>query len=374
MIIETQKLKEISSTILSAIDSSELSTLTESLELYTEDNELKLNVTNGEYFLSLYLDIITQESFHATVNANLFLKLIAATTVENIELTVSETYLEIKGNGIYKLPLIFDDGHLFTLPQIALDNPTLSMNISGEILNSIYTFNSKQLQIGAIAKPVQRMYYVDEHGCITFTTGACVNSFTLEKPVKLLLNNRLVKLFKLFKNNMTTFTLSYDEVSSVLQTRVRFEMPNLILTAITTADSALINSVPTAAIRGRAEFAYPYKLYLSKDELLGSINRLLLFSAGFGDAKNLKPYATFKLRDNKLYILDIKENNKESLTLSSDSFSSDEYTMMLDLLELKTILDSINQPNITFRFGNHQAVVIDNLNISNILPECRNYE
>ena len=26
------------------------------------------------------------------------------------------------------------------------------------------------------------VFYVDETGCITFTTGACVNNFTLEKP------------------------------------------------------------------------------------------------------------------------------------------------------------------------------------------------
>ena len=49
--------------------------------------------------------------------------------------------------------------------------------------------------MGVVSNPIQRLYYMDERGAVTFTSGACINNFTLEKPVKILLNNKLVKLF-----------------------------------------------------------------------------------------------------------------------------------------------------------------------------------
>ena len=77
---------------------------------------------------------------------------------------------------------------------------------------------------------------MDEKGAITFTNGACVNSFTLEQPVKLLFNNRLVKLFKLFKDESVKFTIGYDPISDdIIQTKVRFATSDIIITAILVA-------------------------------------------------------------------------------------------------------------------------------------------
>lgn len=179
--LKTNDFKEVANLILSATDSSELSTLTETLELKTEGNTLYLNTTNKEYYSSVAFELDNPESFHATVNANLFLKLIAALTTETLELSLTDQYVIIKANGVYKIPLMFEDDHLMDVPVISIENKTVEMNISGEILNSILIYNSKQLNLGSIKKPVQKMYYLDQSGCITFTSGATVNNFTLEK-------------------------------------------------------------------------------------------------------------------------------------------------------------------------------------------------
>ena len=86
---------------------------------------------------------------------------------------------------------------------------------------SLYNYNTKQLNIGSVAKPVQKMFYIDNEGCITFTSGACVNNFTLEKPIRVLLNSRLVNLFKLFKDELVQFNLGYDPLSeTIIQTNI----------------------------------------------------------------------------------------------------------------------------------------------------------
>lgn len=372
MIIKTKDFKEVCSTILSAIDSNELSTLTETLELESKNKVLKLSVTNGEYFVTVNFNLDSEEELHASVNANLFLKLINAVTSEDITLTMKDNYLEVKANGTYKIPYIYEDDKMLTLPEITISNPTLDMKVSGDVLGSILDYNSKELLRGTISRPVQKMYYVDEKGCLTFTTGACVNYFELEKPIKVLFNNRLVKLFKLFKNKMTNFTLGYDTIDETLtQTKVQFKTDNITLTAITGCTDDLLKSVPVSAIRGRAEFEYPYNVVLSTIELEDAVNRLLLFSAGYGNIKNLKPYSQFVFNNNQVTIYDSNKENSEILTFKNSTSVNEEYTMTLDLADLKLILDTISDDYITLSFGNHQAAVIKRQSISNIVPECR---
>lgn len=372
MIIETKKFKEACATILGAIDNSELSTLKETLELKTEGKNLFLNVTNGEYFASVKFPMDHEEPFHAAVNASLFLKLVAAVTSSDIEMEVKDTYVLLKANGTYKISLITDENGLFKLPEIAIHNPTLDMKISGDILQSILNYNSKELLRGTVSRPVQKMFYVDQEGCITFTTGACVNSFALEKPVKVLFNSRLVKLFKLFKNEMVDFTLGYDAVNEELtQTKVRFETDTVTLTAVTGCNDDLLNSVPVGAIRGRAQATYDNNVVLNRREFLDAINRLLLFSAGYGVSKNLKPYSGFVCEGNTLTISDANKENQEVITFKNDTKVDHAYSMTLDLADLKLILENIPDAYITMAFGNHQAVVIKRPSVSNVIPEVK---
>lgn len=372
MILSTKTFKELCSTVLSATDSSELSALTETLELKTSGKTLLLNVTNREYYCSVKFELDHEEEFHATVNANLFLKLIAAVTTETIEITVHDTYVNVKANGNYKIPLIFDNDKLMEVPEITIQNKTTEMNIGGDILQSILNYNSKELLKGTIAKPVQKMFYVDEKGCITFTSGACVNSFTLEKPIKILLKSKLVKLFKLFKDSAVKFTLGYDPISNtMIQTKVMFENPTIKLTAITECDSSLLNSVPVAAIRGRAEFAYPHSVVLSRVALMEAINRLLLFSAGYGTKQNLKPYSLFEFKSGSVTVYDSNKENTETLKYQNGSNVTQEYSMTLDLVDFKTVLDGCTDDYVTLSFGNHQAAVLKRSNIVNICAECK---
>ena len=234
MILRIDALKEICSKILTAVDDSELSLVTETLQLKTVGNELRLAVTNKEYYAEVKMELTGDvEDFHATVNAKLFLKLISQITTETISFTLADNSLVIKGNGTYKLPLIFEGDALLELPKIEIGNPTVNMNIDSSVLLSILQYNSKEISKGSVVKPVQKLYYVDDKGAITFTTGACVNNFTLEKPVSILLNNRLVKLFKLFNNGNVNFTLGFDALSDdIIQTKVKFENKDISITAI----------------------------------------------------------------------------------------------------------------------------------------------
>lgn len=373
MIIRIEEIQNACSKILTAVDSNTVSAVTETLQLSTEGKNLYISVTNKEYFARVKLEMAEPVDFKATVNANLFLKLVSQITTETIELSVEESTLIIKGNGTYKLPLIFDGDKLMELPEIVIHNPTVNFKIDSNILLSILQFNSKELSKGIISRPIQKLYYVDEHGALTFTTGACVNSFELQQPVKLLLNDRLVKLFKLFKGEQVDFTLGYDTISEdTIQTKVRFESDDIIITAVLSCDDNMLESFPVNAVRGRANSDYPYSVNVNREQIIQTINRLLLFTSANGAKDIINPFSTFEFKKDSMIVWDTNHENYEEVFYSNTTCSvDDKYVAILDLKDLKTTLENCTEQYVVLHFGDSQAVVIARGNVKNVIPECR---
>ena len=374
MIIKTKKLQEVCSKILPAVESSDLASILDTLQLKTVDKVLCLSVTNKEYYVEVKLDITDEVDFNATVSANLFLKLVSQITAEDIELTVTERTLNVKANGSYKLPLIFEGEKLMELPVIEINNVVKNFDISSSILNSILDYNTKELDKGTISRPVQKLFYVDEKGAITFTTGACVNSFELSEPVRILLNKRLVKLFKLFKDCSVKFTLAYDAVpgsEDIIQTKVKFEAADITITSILSCDDSMLSQVPVTNIRNRADNLYPHSVVLSKSDLMATLGRLVLFTSD-NTRNNLKPYIHFNFGPESVEVSDIEKENKEVIKyLNKESGIDESYEATLDIVDLKLTLDTCVEPSITLSFGDGNAFVLSRGSIKNVIPEVR---
>jgi len=366
MILESKAFIKACQYILAAIDNKNVSLFTETLELRTEDNKLKLNVTNREYYVSVAFQPQTYEELKAAVNAKLFLSLVSKITSPTIELKAEDKFIKIKGNGDYKLPMIYNNGELMNLPEITITNVTNNMTINSNILQSILTYNSKELQRGTIVKPVQNYYYIDEHGAITFTSGACVNSFELEKPIKMLLTDKVVKLFKLFKgDSAVNFSIGQDPVTEdLIQTKVKFETDDIILTA-KLSDSSLISSVPVDAIRGMATKDYLYSVVIHKDELLQTLGRLMLFN---DDSKN---YGKFKFTKDSVTISDWSSDNSEVVKYQNECPNLENYEALLNTDNLSLIISGCESDYVTLCFGDNKAFSCKQPTVTDIIPQLR---
>lgn len=372
MIIKTELLQKVSKQIAEAVEKTQLAIGTgDKLELLAKGKTLLLNVTNDEYYVTINIALDVEDSLHAIVDAKLFLNLINNITTDQIELLTDDASLSIKGNGKYKIPLVYDDfGDLLNLTEIKVANPTLEFDIGGDILNSILTFNTKELLKGNITKPTQRMFFIDNEGCITYTNGACVNTFTLQKPVKLLLNERIVKLFKLFnKTDVVHFTQGGDEENGLLITKIKLESENVKVVAKITHEDALFNEIPIKAIRGRAFSSYAHSINLDRELTLKAINRLLLFK----DYQTLKYQSTagkFTFTQNGVSIADATSTNIEKLEYVGSSLEEETtYECGLDLQVLKVTLESTQESFVTIKFGDHRGITVSYSTIVNVIPE-----
>lgn len=370
MILRTKDVQEAASTILLAVDKTAAD-----LEIATHDEALYLSVTNREYYVSVKLPIEAAEQFRAVVDASLFLNLVSEISEETFELNVSGSLVELKsGKSKYKLAMVYENDNLMELPKIEINNVTVSMPISKDILSSILLVNGKEIQKGKSYDKItelQKLYFVDETGCFTFTNSACMNSFTLEKPIKLLLNDRVVKLFKLFKSNaMLAFGYDQDEHSQV-RAKVAIKTDNVYLAAYINCDDILLRKIqgPYDATKRFVTEHLPNSLVVSANDLSSAINRLTLFRKnGISKANMAMIPVTVKATADTLQITDTV-GNVESITIENESIVDGEYEMGLNLADLKMIVDGYKDEHITLNCGNHRSVVITKENVSHVIPE-----
>jgi DNA polymerase III sliding clamp (beta) subunit (PCNA family) len=376
MIIKTKDFKEAANKILLAAD---LDTNAANLELVARNSSLYLNVTNKEYYVAVKFPLETEETFRAVVDASLFLSLVSGFTTDTFSLTIKDnTVILGAGKSKYKVAMIYENENLMTLPIIAIQNKTVEMSISNDILMSILNVNSKELLKTKYldVSELNKLYYIDESGCFTFTNGSCLNSFTLEKPVKLLLNDRIVRLFKLFKDDVK-FSLGQDPtINGSIQTKMVMETADTYLAAVITCDETLIAKVqhPCEATKRYLTESYDHKLVLSKADLSAAINRLMSFtknSKATSEKVNMAYLPTAISIENGELVIKDKFENYETVAIANESYSTGDYEMFVNLYDIKLVLDSCTTDHITLNCGNHRSIVVTRGTVANLIPEVR---
>lgn len=379
MILKTKNFQEAANKILVAVG---LDKAAANLELAAKDTALYLRVTNREYYCAVKFELETPTEFRAVVDANLFLNLISGINTEEFELKINDTNVVVKaGKSNYKLAMIYENDQLMKLPIIKLDKDqvTVDMSITNDILMSILNVNGKEIQKAKKldVNELQRYYYVDETGCFTFTTGACVNAFTLEKPIKLLLTDKVVKLFKLFS---TDVWMSYGHnvnADSSLQPIVVFQTEDIYVATRLLNDETCIQKIkaPCDAMKNLVKETYDHNLVLSATDLSAAIARLLMFYKNSSAKADLSFVpAVVNFTDTELTISDLSGDNKEVITIENGSVTPGGYSMGVNLIDLKSVLDSCKNEHITMNCGNKKSIIINRGTISNVIAETRTKE
>jgi hypothetical protein len=81
--------------------------------------------------------------------------------------------------------------------------------------------------------------------------------------------------------------------------------------------------------------------------------------------------ATVEITSNEMTISDATGDNSEVITIENGSAVDGTYTMGINLIDLKSVLDSCKNEHITMNCGNHKSVIINRGPISNVVAEAR---
>ena len=379
MILKTKTFQEAANKILVAVG---LDKANANLELAAKDDALFLRVTNREQYAAVKFELEQPTEFRAVVDATLFLNLISGINTEEFELTINDTNINVKaGKSSYKLAMIYENDKLMELPIIKLEpnEVTVSMSVAHDILMSILNVNAREIQKAKKldVNELQRYYYIDETGCFTFTTGACVNAFTLEKPIKLLLTDKVVKLFKLFNTDVwMTYGHNVNSDGS-LQPIVAFQTEDVYVATRLLNDETCIHKIkaPCDAMKNLIKEVYDHNLVLSASDLSAAIARLLMFHKNSSAKADLSFVpAVVNFTNTELTISDMTGDNHEAITIENGSSTAGGYSMGVNLIDLKAVLDSCKNEHITVNCGNRKSIIINRGTISNVIAETRTKE
>ena len=121
--------------------------------------------------------------------------------------------------------------------------------------------------------------------------------------------------------------------------------------------------------------AYDHNLVLSASDLSAAIGRLLMFYKN----SNAKADLSFvpgvvDFTETELTISDVSGDNREVITIENGSTTPGSYSMGVNLIDLKSVLDSCKNEHITMNCGNKKSIIINRGTISNVIAETRTKE
>ena len=128
-------------------------------------------------------------------------------------------------------------------------------------------------------------------------------------------------------------------------------------------------------MKALANETYDHNLVLSSTDLSAAIGRLLMFHKNSNAKADLSFVpAVVEFTSTDLTISDTSGDNKEVITVENGSSTPGSYSMGVNLIDLKAVLDSCKNEHITMNCGNHKSIIINRGTISNVIAETRTKE
>ena len=315
---------------------SKLLEITNYYELDFSVEGISLRATDGVNFITINHPTKCDEDMSVIVKADQFSKLINKTTKDTVGLKLMDNYLEVKGNGTYKVEIVSDEVY-----------PKLDIDADKEFMLT-YTTLSSAIIDGAKAKStssndgVLYSYLLRDNQLIT-ADAIKVYSTELDgeylDDIELLIPPTLANLLQSIDTEKVIFIVNKD------CTLLRAVGQNVTITgALQEGASEYPNVMPLLNSK------YPYTCEVNVKEVLQAVDRLNLFLG---------------LYDKGIIDLVFSDSNM-TIATSSKSVETIEYTKPIDLSEpfvisvngvyLKDLFSAVEEPNVTIEFGTEETI------------------
>lgn len=315
---------------------SKLLEITNYYELDFSVEGISLRATDGVNFITVNHPTKCDEDMSVIVKADQFSKLINKTTKDTVGLKLMDNYLEVKGNGTYKVEIVSDEVY-----------PTLDIDADKEFMIT-YTTLSNAIVDGAKAKStssndgVLYSYLLRDNQLIT-ADAIKVYSTELDgeylDDMELLIPPTLANLLQSIDTEKVIFTVNKD------CTLLRVIGQNVIITgALQEGAAEYPNVLPLLNSK------YPYTCEVDVKKVLQALDRLNLF---------VSPY------DRGIIDL-VFTNTNMTISTASKSLEAIEYTKGIDLPDpfiisvdggyLKDLFSAVDEPNVKIQFGTEETI------------------
>ena len=340
MKVAAGRIKDAVNKVIKGAGFNNLIPITSLLGIELVDGKLSFYTTDMTNNLVVSVDKVAGDDIDVVVDADIFSKLIAKTTSEEVEMTVDEDTLLVKGNGKYKVPLISDESGLVTFPKPDIDVDSDPVKVKLTSIMNAYNINKNALA-KTLEQPELTAYYCGDRVISTDGTVITFNDFKLMDTDPILVPAQMMLLLTLMDNE--------DIKCYINGTSICFMTDNMTVEG-TLADG--IEDYPVEAITAYLDETFNSNCKVPKEVLLSVLDRLSLFIEPYD--KN-GAYFTFGRRG--INVHSMKDSSTETINyVESKDFS--EFTCLVDIPLLKSQLDAIPEDTVQIFYGNENAIML----------------
>ena len=352
MKIKTEILQKIVSKAIQGSSNNKMIPLTSLIGIEYSDSKLNLITTDGSNQLKITqnIEVPTEDDyeFYTIVNAETFSKLVGKTTKEYIELENKENYLEVKGNGTYKLEIaINEEGEMVRFPDIPkldVEPYSIDTKLLQEAIKVAKASVAKTMEI-----PCLTGYYISDTTIATDRQLVCKLNYGLSKE-PLLISNEMAELLLLVEeetinvmhkdNNLILFNHDFTIFGKELEGKELY---------------------PVQQIEGLLKQSYNNSVNINKQDLLNVLDRMSLF---VGDYDKNGVYLDFT--PDGLEITSQKSNAKEVIVFPGTN-QIEGFNCLIDIEMLKAQVETVSTDTVTIKFGQEKFIAIIDGNAIHII-------
>lgn len=327
--VQTVELKSVCNKFSNIIKLNPIRPVTDLVELYCRDGVLRMGSTDNITRIVATLD--NEIDFgNVVVSLSQLTKLARLTTKDEIKLTKKEDYLEFKGNGKYKLPILLDEmGNKLSLN---LYMPPLKdgKEYKHSDLADLLTRDNITLYTGDMNECLNRFYCYKDY--VVTTDGISIGAVKSTLPVDELYPSTVEQLVNLEDD----FTFSEVEEGY----RVSSDNIDMFIMIYKTHDFPIDSVKPFI----EHDSLFTVSFNTSKNDFLGALKRIAVFNKCIGI-----PAVNLTFSNNCVNICNTDNTAEESIECKSNSTENISITVSTDSLIL---LSRKMESNFSVRLGN----------------------
>lgn len=347
--INTVRFQDMVSRVAKGASENKLLPITSMMEIKLNEGDLTLTTTDTLNTLRVIEHKVEGEDLYAVVPVEIFSKLIAKTTSEKIQITVTESAVDVKGNGTYQIPMPMDEDGVVQFPEPVFDTTKAEEHkINLTSIKNIIAINGASLS-KTLEVPCLCGYYLGENVLSTDENVVCINAFRAT-GADVLISDDTMDLLSLFtEENITLFTNGNT---------LLFKTDSVVLYSVEHDGRELY---PVNDIMGYLEETFPSQCVVPKILLQNVIDRLSLF---------IEPYdkngAYFNFTKDGLQINSKKSSSVEVIAYqSSKDFKP--FICCVDIPIFKAQVDVNLGESIELWYGHDAAIKITSGKVTQVI-------
>lgn len=346
MKIQTSKLQELLAKSIKGVGNNKLFIATQYITIKCNEEGITLLSTDGNNYLYITENMQCEE-FTTTVKADTFCGLINKMTCDEIEMTMADDVLNVKGNGKYQIGTLNEAG------VTEIFNPFIDIDFKDtkEIDNKEFKQN---LNIGkpslalSLEQPCYTGYYIGDKMVTTDTFQiTSIDKKVFDEDV--LMYSSTADLLNLINDD--TISVSIHDGA------LKFVGENIELY---TKELSGKEDYQMDSIINLTNIDFHNRCVLNKEVLINALSRLELF-VDFFDKNALNMH----FDKNSLTLTTKGTNGKEVIPFVSSEIKDEEYDCIIDIKLLQAQLNVVNADEIDLYYhdNNNTAIKIVNDNV-----------